>query len=87
MDLPLTAAAATAKMTAPLDASHFRKCGPGATYGTIPFTRALSDRTCPPAITGVQKRNKNENRDSLERFPVRAENNGSFFKPLAILAQ
>src|SRR5439155_8805314 len=57
VSLPLSAATAAAKITAPLDAAHFGKCRPGTADWTIPLQPAFRYRERPAAIVSLQEGN------------------------------
>ena len=83
--VPLSAASAAPEVAVPLDAAHLRKGGQGPADGTVPFHPACGNRRRPAAVAGMQKRNRKQGDDSVERLRVRARNSRDFVDPITVL--
>src|SRR6202046_3087012 len=85
--VPLSAASAAAEVAVPLDAAHLRKGRQGPADRTVPFYPACGNRRRPAAVAGMQKRDRKQRDDSVERLRVRARNSRDFVDAIAVLTK
>ena len=85
--VPLSAASAAAEIAVSLDAAHFGKGRQRPADGTVPFHPACGNRRRPAAVGGMQKRDRKQGDDSVERLRVRARNSRDFVDAIAVLTK